>query len=60
MPDNLKQTFFRLKSFLKENEQIELPHYIFDVDKIETQFKIELHGFSDASLQEYGLVIRDV
>ena len=56
-PDNLKQTFFRLQSFLKENEQIEVPRYIFDVDKNESQFKIELHGLSDASLQTYGAVI---
>ena len=56
-PENLKQTFFRLQSFLKENEEIEVPRYIFDVDKNEPQFKIELHGFSDASLQAYGAVI---
>ena len=31
LPNNLKQTFFCLQSFLKENEQIEVPH-IFDVD----------------------------
>ena len=57
LPDSLKQTFFRLQSFLKENEQIEVPCYIFDIDKNELQFKIELHGFSDASLQAYGAVI---
>ena len=56
MPDNLKQTFSRLQSFLKENEQTEVPPYIFDVDKNESQFKIDLHGFSDASLQTYGAV----
>ena len=57
LPDNLKQTFFCLQSFLKENEQIEVPRYIFDIDKNESQFKIKLHGFSDASLQAYGAVI---
>ena len=35
LPNNLKQTFFCLQSFLKENEQIEVPRYIFDVDKNE-------------------------
>ena len=35
LTNNLKQTFFCLQSFLKENEQIEVPHYIFDVDKNE-------------------------
>ena len=57
LPDNLKQAFFRLQSFLKENQQIEVPRYIFDVDKNESQFKIELDGFSDASLQAYGAII---
>ena len=57
LPDNLKQTFFCLQSFLRENEQIEVPRYIFDIDKNESQFKIELHHFSDASLQAYGAVI---
>ena len=41
LPDNLKQTLFRLRPFLKENEQIEVPRYIFDVDKNESQFKTE-------------------
>ena len=41
LPDNLKQTFFRLQSFLKENEQIEVPRYVFDVDQNESSFKIE-------------------
>ena len=37
-----------------------LPFYIFDVDKNKPQFKIQLHGFSDASLQLYEAVfIRD-
>ena len=36
LPGNLKQTFFRLQSFLKENEQIEVPRYVFDVDKNES------------------------
>ena len=57
LPDNLRQTFFCLLSFLKENEQIEVPRYIFDIDKNELQFPIELHGFSDASLQACGAVI---
>ena len=52
LPVNLKQTFFRLQSFLQKNEQIEVPRYIFD----ESQFKIELRGFSDATLQAYGAV----
>ena len=34
-----------------------MPRYIFDDDKNESQFKIELHGFSDGSLQAYGAVI---
>ena len=36
LPDNLKQTFFRLQSFLKENEHIEVSRYVFDVDKNES------------------------
>ena len=36
LPDNLKQTFFRLQSFLKENVQIEVPRYVFDVDQNES------------------------
>ena len=57
LPDNLRQTFFCLLLFLNENEQIEVRRYIFDIDKNELQFTIELHGFSDASLQACGAVI---
>ena len=53
LPDNLKQSFFYLQSFLMEIEKIEVPCHISDVDKNEPQFKIELHGFCDA----YGAVI---
>lgn len=37
LSDNLKQTFFRLQSFLKENEQVGVLRYIFDVNTNEPQ-----------------------
>ena len=57
LPENLKRKFSNIILSLKESEIIEVPRYIFKNDLNDPISRIELHGFSDASLQAYGAVI---
>ena len=57
IPEDLKGEWLEVLYFLEEVGEIELPRKMLLQDLLDTLELVELHGFSDASFQNYGTCI---